>query len=28
MIIGLEIVVMAYVITVTGGLLLQAAGVQ
>jgi len=28
MIIGLEIVVMAYVITVTGGLLLQAAGIQ
>jgi len=28
MVIGLEIVVMAYVVTVTGGLLLQAAGIQ
>jgi len=28
MAIGLEIVVMAYVITFTGGLLLQAAGIQ
>jgi len=28
MVIGLEIVIMAYVVTVTGGLLLQAAGIQ
>jgi len=28
MIIGLDIVVTAYVITITGGLLLQAAGIQ